>query len=222
VAERHLVQQGESVSSLAERYGHDPDTLWDHPQNAGLRAIRSRRDALAPGDELFIPDVRIKNLPCAVGRRHVFRRNGVPAFIEIQLFDVFGRPRRNRPYTLEVDGTVYDGTTDDQGRLRRCVPNAARRGRLVIEGELDQELLFGHLDPIETVSGVRKRLSNLGLLLPQGTVDIDAATAAALARFQSFCGLPSSGEIDDATREALRACHDDGHLRNLIAVRREP
>ena len=69
-------------------------------------------------------------------------------------------------------------------------------------------LRVGHLDPAATASGVRQRLTNLGhgtrdeadLLRPE-------ALAAALKRFQRAQGATPTGEIDDATRDALERAH---------------
>jgi N-acetylmuramoyl-L-alanine amidase len=215
---RRVIDQGDSVSRLSERYGLAPDTIWEHPANAKLRSVRSRRDALLPADELVIPDLRAKRVSCPTGGRHRFRRLGVPMLFEIQLFDAYGQPRRQRPYSLDVDGVARQGTTDASGVLREFIPNAAQRGRLVIADELDEALLFGELDPIETLSGVQRRLTNLGFACMQDAGAPGANTTAALARFQHLCGMPATGALDDATREAVRACHDDPrHLRAVLA-----
>lgn len=214
---RHVVLQGDSVSLLAERHGLAPDTIWGARANEGLRARRARMDVLFPGDEVAIPDRRPKQVACSTDARHRFRRRGVPMLFELQLLDERGAPRAHRDYLLEVDGVRHTGRTDAEGVLRNYIHNGARRGRLTIEGELEREVLFGHLDPIETVSGVQKRLTNMGFPCADDGGELRAATIVALRTFQRLCGLEPTGAIDDATREEIRACHDDpvrlrGHL----------
>jgi N-acetylmuramoyl-L-alanine amidase len=206
---RHAVRQGDSISRLAERHGLAPDTIWNDPANDDLRARRARMDVLLPGDEVVVPDLRPGEVECATGARHEFRRVGVPMLFEIQLFDERGAPAADRPYRLVVDGGERHGRTDAGGRLREYLPNTARRGRLAVEGEPERELLFGHLDPIETLSGVQKRLTNLGFACAQDAGRTGRATLQALTAFQRLCGLPATGALDDATREEVRACHDD-------------
>jgi hypothetical protein len=58
------------------------------------------------------------------------------------------------------------------------------------------ELKFGSLDPVETDTGVSGRLVNLGY----GSDDPKEAIKA----FQQKQGLPVTGEVDDATRSALK------------------
>jgi hypothetical protein len=49
----HVVAQGEHISSIAERYRFiSTDTIWMHPDNAGLRALRSSPNILHERDEI--------------------------------------------------------------------------------------------------------------------------------------------------------------------------
>jgi N-acetyl-anhydromuramyl-L-alanine amidase AmpD len=66
----------------------------------------------------------------------------------------------------------------------------------------------GHLNPVDTISGQRARLRNLGF---DPGPDSDAMTeqmAAAIVAFQHHNGLPESGEADAATRAKLQSLHD--------------
>ncbi|WP_437817497.1 peptidoglycan-binding domain-containing protein [Sorangium sp. So ce1078] len=205
---RHRIEQGDSVVRLAEQYGFAPDTIWNHPDNAELKALRKDMNVLAPGDMLAVPDLRLREEACATGRRHVFRRRGVPTVFRAQLYDR-GEARRNEPYELEVDGRLYTGQTDDEGKIEVYLPNGARRGRLVVNrGEVDAEVRFGHMDPITEIAGVQKRLANLGFEV--GAIDgvMHARLSAALRAFQTLVGLAPTAELDDETRAALADCHD--------------
>jgi len=121
-------------------------------------------------------------------------------------------PIANADYVFEADGShVSDGKTDQDGCVEiPLVPNA-REGKLIIDrGKPTEKIIqldLGGMDPLAEVSGVRKRLRNLGFFCrpdgPDGTPDLKAA----LKRFQDQNSLDTTGEIDDATRDKLKEVH---------------
>jgi hypothetical protein len=208
---QHVVKAGESVVSLAEKYGLFAPTIWDAPENAALKALRPDMNTLMPGDELFIPDLRAKAENVAPDQRHKFRRKGVPARFRIQLYD-FGEPRANQVFTLVVDKTTtIEGTSDGDGVVEATLPPSAQTGRLTIgEDEFEVELAFGRLDPLSEISGVQQRLTNLGYDCGVADGELNERTRGALRAFQLAQEehLTVSGELDDATRERLGELHD--------------
>jgi hypothetical protein len=137
-------------------------------------------------------------------------------------------PRSNKPYVLVVDGRKYAGQTDSEGRIRRYLPNDSSSGHLVVgDGDVVAELYFGHMDPLETILGVRKRLSNMGYAVPiEGDAD-DPHFRTVLAAFQRSVGLSDTGNLDDETREVIGICHDrppelwkrrDANFKRLLAL----
>jgi hypothetical protein len=209
VPTRHVVVAGESVVSLSEKYGLFSQTIWDAPENDELRAKRPDMNTLLPGDVVVIPDKREKEVDAATGKRHCFHRKGIPAYFRMQLYD-FGKPRRNEAYELVVDDAqTIRGTTDDQGMLETPLPARARKGLLTIGPDKHRlQLMFGRLDPLDTVSGVQQRLENLGYPFGDAEGTLGDGTRAALQSFQQAQALKVTGEIDDATRARLRDLHD--------------
>jgi N-acetylmuramoyl-L-alanine amidase len=205
---RHIAAQGDSLASLALRYGFAPATIADHPDNADLVSRRGDLNILAPGDTVVIPDRREKVVLCVTTKSHVFRRRGVPMVFRVQLLD--GRkPRANVPYVLEVDGIPLEGSADGEGRIERYIPNDARQGRLIVDrGVVDVPLQFGHMDPIGTPAGVQKRLVNLGFSIQDATGVLGDTTAGAVRAFQLIVGIAATGVLDDETRAELARCHD--------------
>ncbi len=185
--------------------GFFPDTLWDHPANAELKALRKDGNVLLEGDVLFIPDLRDKAVPCDTGRRHVFRRRGVPEILKITLLRR-GKPRADLPYELEIDGRVVaSARTDAGGRLQHFIPPNAVRGRLVLGPSEGYDLALGHLEPASTEPGARARLVNLDLLVRP---DADAkAYEAALIELQIQNDLDPSGLLDAPTQAKLIDVH---------------
>jgi N-acetylmuramoyl-L-alanine amidase len=213
MSEHHRVRQGECMQSLGFRYGFHPDTLWRHDRNAALRKGRANPNILAEGDDVFIPDPRIREVAAATGRRHVFRRLGVPALYRVRFLTYDGRPRAGLAYRLSVDGSTRAGTTDADGALCEPIPPDARLAKLVLfarSGEGDEaeeweehyEAALGHLDPVTLVSGVQARLSGLGYAC-RVTGSMDPATSEALSEFQRRNRLEVTGSLDDPTRAAL-------------------
>jgi hypothetical protein len=207
----HIVVQGECISSIAFDNGFSPETLWNHPSNAELRAKRKNPNVLLPNDVVHVPDLREKTVDCATGQLHKFRLKSVPSTLDIR-FAVGKKPRSGLSYVLTVDGTVREGTTDDNGRVKEWVmPNAQS-----VTLELDPgdggpketyEILTRQLDPVEEVSGQQARLKNLGYFAGEITGTMDDATISALQLFQDKEGLPLSDEADAATCDALLRAH---------------
>jgi hypothetical protein len=122
-------------------------------------------------------------------------------------------PRANVRYVVEIDGRTTEGQTDSDGRLEVNIAPGAKRGRLTVEPGTENEqtiqLNLGDLDPDTEISGVKKRLANLGFQCGAlDNTDTDVFRAA-LRDFQTRHGLQVTGEVDDQTRQKLRDVH--GH-----------
>ena len=203
----YTVGKGESATSIAAQNGFFVDTLWNHPQNSALREKRKTPDQLFEGDKIFIPDKQLKQEDGSTGSRHRFKVKGVPAKFQLQLL-ALGEPRANEDYVLNIDGQLTSGKTDGQGWIKQSIPPDARSGKLLLQGGKEEiPIQIGALDPVEEVSGVQQRLTNLGF--PAGNSgQLDDQTKAALKRFQAEQGLQTTGEADDATRAKLKQLHD--------------
>ncbi|SMC20190.1 Putative peptidoglycan binding domain-containing protein [Andreprevotia lacus DSM 23236] len=204
---RRKIVPGDSVSSIAAEAGLAPDTVWQHADNQRLRDQRDHMDVLAAGDTLVVPAREAKEVDCATGQRHRFRRHGVPVRFSVQLLNMSGQAMANRPYKLVIDGALtLQGDTDGDGMLSVFVPPAARRGTLAVDG-VQWPLAFGHLEPDDGLLGAQQRLSNLGFACLHEAGTLGPATRSALRRFQLRAGLAQTGKLDGATRDALARHH---------------
>lgn len=209
------ITNGDSVTRIAAAAGLAPDTVWTHASNARLKESRDHMDVLAVGDQLTVPDPEPKAEKRATGKRHRFRRHGVPMRFKLQLLDVWGKPRAGAAYRLLVDGETRTGTLDGEGVLSVFVPTTAVKGTLYVDG-LELPVLFGELEPKGGLVGIQQRLTNMGYPCTGDAGQIGAATVLALSGFQRMAGLSVTGELDDATRAAL---HDYHRQQDKLAQR---
>lgn len=204
----YTVKPGDCMASIAVECRFFWETLWNLPENAELKRIRKDPYVLLPGDRVFIPDLRIQELPCSTDERHTFRKKGVPERLRIVLTDEDDRPIPNKPYVLEVDGQLrLEGVTNGSGAIEAAIPPNAWKGRLVVgKGKKQREYFInlGRIDPVEKISGAQGRLLNLGYY--DGVVDgeLNAQTRTALLLFQNKYQLLPSGENDSATQAKMK------------------
>ncbi len=200
------VQQGDCLVSIAVRFGFNWETLWNLPENMELKQVRKDPNVLMPGDRITIPGIRIKEQDGATNKRHRFVLKGVPAKFVMRFYED-GEPRSGESYTLIVDGSLRTGSLDSDGQLTEWIPPHARTGTLILEGDETIPLVFGSLDPVQTVSGAQGRLRNLGFA--PGPIDgiWGPQTEAAIRQFQTVQNLEITGEIDGATRDKLVQVH---------------
>ena len=201
------VNQGQDIASLAHEYGHFPDKIWNHSQNAALKAKRKTPNQLMPGDEVFVPEIEIKYEGKPTDQQHKFKVKGTPHKFRLQLKRL-GKPRANEPYDLLLEGSHKSGQTDGQGWIEEFVPGNAKGGTLTLQGGKEiMPIRLGDLNPIEELSGIQQRLNNLGFKCGTEDADLDDRTRAALRKFQGGHGLPETGEPDAATQAKLKELH---------------
>jgi N-acetylmuramoyl-L-alanine amidase len=207
----YKTQRGDCISSIAFEHGFFPETIWDDPANAALKAKRKNPNVLADGDEVVIPDKKVRVEKLATGKQHSFRVRGVPAKFKLRLQDD-GKPLGNTHFTLTVDGVITSGNTDATGLLSVALPPNAKRGHLVVDSTpepLEYELDLGGLPPVEEVVGMKARLANLGFPCDDESNEADDEFKASLAAFQAMNGLEPTGEPDATTRQRLLEEHDE-------------
>ena len=202
----YKVRPGDCVASIAFEHGFFPDTLWNDPANEALKNERKNLNTLVAGDLITIPDLRVKQLSAATGKRHVFRRRGVPEKFRLRLEDDTGAARPGVAYTISFDDAAeVSGVTDDDGRLEQWIPPDTRKGVLTVDGAERYEMFLGRLPPLATDDGVRVRLINLGLLPADAPAE---AVPLGVMRFQLAHDLDPTGVVDDALREKLAAAYE--------------
>ena len=202
-----VVQAGDSIPSIAHDSGHFWETIWNHGDNAELKGKRKNPNILASGDEVTVPPIRVKEFSGATGTRHSFKRKGIPAKLKMQLF-LLGEPRRNEAYTLILDDKIIRGKTDADGNIEQYIQPNSKGGVLKLNGGKEEyPVRVGHLNPIDTVSGVKQRLNNLGFYCGDESDEETGQYKQAVVQFQGDQKLKQTGELDAATRGKIESLH---------------
>lgn len=209
----YVIRQGDYLTKLAHTMGFDPDTIWNHAKNEGLRQKRPNKDLLHPGDILWVPDAaehRRLVIRAGSSNRYVARVPGVYVAVKIT---IGGEPLIDEPFQILGLGEPIEGRTDEKGYIRAGVPVHVREIEVYLpERERTLRLRVGDLDPVDTVSGIKKRLMHLGYYQPT-RVGVENASAdgdaliSALKAFQSDKGLSPNGKLDESTAKALTGDH---------------
>ncbi len=211
----HVVRQGECLSSIAYHYKlPNWRVIYDHPRNAAFKAKRPNPNLIYPGDEVYIPVAEHREEQCATDRRHVFVLKRPATYINICIQNLAREPIRDAPYQLTLDVVEFRGRTDDNGWIRDKIPAWAEGGNLRVwpnpqdtETVIEWKVKLGHLDPLDTTSGVKGRLNNLGYHSGEVNDVQDEFYDAAVRQFQKDNGLVVDGIVGPKTRDKLSKAH---------------
>jgi hypothetical protein len=213
------VQAGDTLLSIAQAQGiFDWQRIWNHSQNRSLREQRSNPQVLYQGDQVYVPDKTefFKQVQVAVDQIHTFRAKKPACHFSVFLKDERGRPYAGHKYHLKLGDQVHQGMTGDDGLVCHPISPAVKTGELTLwrsrnnpQDAYTWVLQVGHLNPVDTVSGVKQRLKNLGYQVGPLDENLDAVTTSAIANFQRHMGQSrATGELNDATRKSLVSLHN--------------
>jgi N-acetylmuramoyl-L-alanine amidase len=202
----HEVDQGDFIAKLARWYGLPHwEKIWEHPNNARLREERKTPNILFPGNLVYIPEREPKEVEKPTDQTHRFQAPRGRIKFQVSFLDGEKKPRAGVPYKIRFEnGPEFEGRTPGDGRISHEIPVDTDLGVLEIDGERIT-IHVGHLDPIDTVSGVQARLKNLGY--DPGPIDGEEGprTRAAVRAFQGdFPPLKADGICGPKTRQKLK------------------
>ena len=128
MSSRHVVSQGECLSSIATKYKfNDWHLVYDDPANADFRKKRPNPNVIFPGDQIVIPDKEEKGESCATGKLHQFKLLGTKTFFRVVLKDPHGKPYAGKNYKLTIKGTdPLEGVTGADGLVEKPIPVDAK------------------------------------------------------------------------------------------------
>jgi hypothetical protein len=211
----HRVEQGEHLSSIASKWGFiDFRTIWDHPENATLKSKRQNPNVLLPGDQLFIPDKQEKEIQAGTEKRHSFTVDTQKLELRLVLEELYLGPIANTKCELNVENNTIQLTSDDQGRIEQEIPSTAANAFLIVKdrnsplNDIVVDIKIGHLDPVDSLSGQKARLNNLGYFAGDMAVNDEAMFKSAVEEFQ--CDHPPlkvDGLCGPKTQAKLKEVH---------------
>lgn len=205
----YIVRTGDYLSKIAVEHGFtDWHVIYNHPDNAEFRRLRPNPNLIYPGDHLVIPDRGNKQVPAATGGEARFRARRSSNTLQVTLIDFQRNPLANKTCMLEVNDAARSVTTDGSGRLHADIPGDLTHARLLVDG-VAMTLEIGRLNPMddvdgEDVSGVQGRLANLGYYGGRIHGELDDATREAVRAFQRDNDLPESGEVSRSLKDKLQ------------------
>jgi peptidoglycan hydrolase-like protein with peptidoglycan-binding domain len=114
-------------------------------------------------------------------------------------------PFASEAYVVEGLDEPVKGTTDGDGKLTITAPVTVKVAKIRFEKRgLTFSALLGEMDPVTEASGVQLRLALLGYLKGPASGELDDATVEALKAFQKAKELPQNGAMDPPTLDALQ------------------
>ncbi len=163
----HIVQEGEHLAGIAAQHGFSSiHPIWDHPENAALKAKRKNPNILLAGDRLFIPDREAKDVEAATERRHRFVASVERLELRVKVHNQGFQPIHGEAkVVVGADKTSMTQAGDIfEAPLRPDVKAAVLEFPLVPTQRLRPSIPIevGRLDPLDTLSGQQQRLNNLG------------------------------------------------------------
>lgn len=210
---RYPVQSGDCMLSIAAKYLFDDwKAIWNLPENKGLRDKRPNPSVLLPGDVVFLPEPKLLVFTLHTGQRHRIVVNRLQVQIRPRVLHADATPIAAAKYTVTPARKPLEGQTDGDGWLEQRIPHGHRE--LVLTVSLTDEpggpnyawrLAIGHLDPVDSPSGLQQRLSNLGYW-PTGGI-AKAVLPYVLRAFQKDHDLDVTMKADQATRDKLKEVH---------------
>lgn len=214
----HIVEKCEHISELAERFGFSSfRTIWDHPDNAELK--QKRRDnphILAPGDRVVIPDREEKEETRGTDSQHVFQVSIDPIELRVRLLDLNDKPIQG-PCFLEAGGNInLMRESGDTFISAEPIPPDLKQAKMNFPQDKDKRevaLRIGCLEPIDTPSGQRDRLNNLGYFagfsrMTDDEIRNNPQFIWAVEEFQCDNGIkPQKPVCDQKTQDKLEKVH---------------
>jgi hypothetical protein len=213
VSKEHQVENGDHLSGIAEKYGFgDFKTIWDLPENAELRGARRNPHVLLPGDKVAVPDKTEKMEQVAADKRHRFQTRIQPLKLRIRLLDLAEQPAAGVKCRVAAGPVAQDLVSDGEGKVERRIPRDVRKGKLTVDDpdnrfDVVVPVLIGELHPVDTPSGQRARLRNLGYYFGDLDEDDPPQFKSAVEEFQCDHGLPITGDCDAGTQSKLLTLH---------------
>lgn len=125
------VTDGDCMSSIAEAHGfRDYHSVYDDGANKNLKSKRPNPNALVIGDDVFLPDTKIKVEKKSTDKTWTFVvKKAHPVRLRIVIIDREDKPVSGRKWDL-ISPVAKSGTTGKNGLIDLEIPANAKAGEL--------------------------------------------------------------------------------------------
>ena len=172
---------------------------------------------LAPLDILYIPDAApAAGVALTTGTTNNFVADVPVLHGQVVCIGPDDQPLAGAAFTVPELSPPFQGTTKPDGTAEFEFPYTLSAVSLVFTDPAVVVVAYrAQLDPVDTPSGARQRLEALGIIPPMPIVpDPDTrdmlaeyVVIAGLQKFQNDQGIEATGELDDATVDALQKAY---------------
>ena len=211
---RHVVRQGETLRSIAFRFGLLPTVLATESPNDELLTLRKHAPddevadvPLLPGDLLSVTLPAEPATSISVSASNDFQAEVPLEDLRLCFYDDDGL-WANEPYLITGLSSPLPGTTDGDGKIELSVPVTT----VALSVHFEQRGItvrhdLRHINPLTEWSGIKQRLALLGFYSGPFDKEDHDGVVAALRAFQYGQDLEPTGEKDDDTLALLETCY---------------
>lgn len=213
MTQQHTVAQGETLLRIAKQYGYQTSkALYNHPSNAEFKALRPDPNLIYPGDKITIPPKKEKFIPLRTNSINSFVVQNEKEYFRLQIIHEDGDDITGKRIVITIGSQTIDTVLPSDGLIEvELNDNDSLTGQVDLYLKEDQSspsesftAQVGHLDPIDTLSGVQARYNLLGF--DCGTVDgiNGSKTKAGVRDFQYEHDLEVDGIAGAKTKAKLQ------------------
>jgi LysM repeat protein len=213
MTQQHTVAQGETLLRIAKQYGYQTSkALYNHPSNAEFKALRPDPNLIYPGDKITIPPKKEKFIPLRTNSINSFVVQNEKEYFRLQIIHEDGDDITGKRIVITIGSQTIDTVLPGNGLIEvELNENDSLTGQVDLYLKEDQSspsesftAQVGHLDPIDTLSGVQARCNLLGF--DCGTVDgiNGSKTKAGVRDFQYEHDLEVDGIAGAKTKAKLQ------------------
>jgi N-acetylmuramoyl-L-alanine amidase len=213
MTQQHTVAQGETLLRIAKQYGYQTSkALYNHPSNAEFKALRPDPNLIYPGDKITIPPKKEKFIPLRTNSINSFVVQNEKEYFRLQIIHEDGDDITGKRIVITIGSQTIDTVLPSNGLIEvELNESDSLTGQVDLYLKEDQNspsesftAQVGHLDPIDTLSGVQARCNLLGF--DCGTVDgiNGSKTKAGVRDFQYEHDLEVDGIAGAKTKAKLQ------------------
>src|SRR5689334_13015270 len=149
---KHIIKQGECLSSIARDYGFDDwKKIYDDPANSQFKENHPNPNLIFPGEELTIPDLDPGGVSGSTEKKHKFEIKLDHTKLRIVVQDMQDKAFSSKPYKLTLGSLPpLKGNTDGDGLIEVEIDPKLQSGKLEVfihgqnEPPVIWNLLIGH------------------------------------------------------------------------------